>query len=188
MPAVEVYFDESYGRVGSRNMICLAGWIFTDRGANLLTKKWNEVLKQYDIPYFHTSACNHGTKPFKKLSRDQRIAIQTRMIEITKKCTIKGMAVSMDTDEYNALMPKLDILGSAYSFAAHTLIGGVVSWISRSNYKGDISYFFEAGDVSQQQADYVMTRGVCGVRSFECEPIQDARICTQERLPTSSGC
>jgi hypothetical protein len=156
VPGVEAYFDESYGKVGRRRILCVAGYLFTDRAARRLTREWQAVLREYHLPYFHTSECMHLTKTFKNISRADSISIQRRMIELIKRRTIKGMAVTVDLDEYDKLMPKMDIIGTAYTFCAHVIVGGVIHWLETTDIPGDVSYFFEAGHVSQPQAERIM--------------------------------
>jgi hypothetical protein len=123
MALVEAHFDESTGERGG-GVLCIAGYLLTDRMARHLTREWCAVLQQYDLPYFRMSACAHGNKPFDRLSPDQRIAVENAMIAVTKRRTILGMAVSVDLDEYEQFMPKHELIGSAYTFCAHVIIGG----------------------------------------------------------------
>lgn len=152
---VEAHFDESIGEKG-RNLLAVAGYLFTDRMARRLTREWAAVLRPHGIPYFRMSACAHRNKPFDGVSRDDCIAIETSMIEIVKRRAIQGFAVIVDLDEYEHFMPRHELIGSAYTFCAHVVIGGIAHWIERTGYKGEVAYMFEAGHRSQSEANKIM--------------------------------
>lgn len=154
---IEAHFDESIGEKG-RNLLVVAGYLFNDRLARRLTRQWEAVLAPYGLPYFRMSACAHGNDPFDKVCLNDRIKIQTSLIKIVKQRSIKGMAVMVDLDEYDSFMPKHELIGSAYTFCAHVLIGGVAHWIEESGFAGDVAYFFESGHRSQSEADAIMKK------------------------------
>lgn len=154
---IEAHFDESIGEK-PRRVICIAGYLMTDRLARRLTREWFSVLREYELPYFRMSACAHGNPPFDRLSRDQRIAVETKIIEITRRRTIKGFAVIMETDEFEQRMPKHELIGSPYTFCAHVIIGGIAGWVAQSHFQGDIAYVFEAGHRSQGEAGKIMQK------------------------------
>jgi hypothetical protein len=60
--------------------------------------------------------------------------------------------------EFEAIMPRIAEVGSAYTFCAHVCLTGVQWWANTSNYFGDIAYFFESGHRSQSEANVIMER------------------------------
>lgn len=152
---VEAYFDESYG--GNNNgILCLAGYLMTEKKARSLCREWTSVLRQYDLPFFHMVACAHGNKPFDKMTLNDRIIVQTRMINIIKRYTSLGICVTVDMDEYRMHFGGEAILPSPYTFLINVVVGGVLKWVEDNNFSGDIAYFFEAGHASQSEAQSVM--------------------------------
>lgn len=169
MALVEGFFDESYGEPEGRKILCLAGYLMTDRSARRLTREWSAVLREYGLPYFRMSACAHGNEPFDRLSKADRIAVETKMIGLIKRRTIKGMAVTIDIGEFERLMPRSpEVIGGAYTFLANVIIGGVVHWVRTTNYVGDMAYFFESGHASQGEAQRIMDR------VFRDKPLKEA--------------
>jgi len=67
-------------------------------------------------------------------------------------------SVSLDLKAFEECMPKHDLIGSAYTFCAHVIIGGVATWVQQSQYNGSISYIFEAGHSSQGEAEEIMRK------------------------------
>ena len=152
---IEAHFDESIGSK-PRRVLCIAGYVITDRGARRLTREWCNALKQYDLPYFRMSACAHGNYPFDKLSMAQRISVEKRIIAITRARTIKGFAAIIDLEEFEQYMPKHELIGGPYTFCTHVVIGGIAHWVAQSKFEGDIAYVFEAGHESEAEAGRIM--------------------------------
>lgn len=102
------------------------------------------------------SACAHGNKPFDKLSKEDRVAVQTKMIELIKRRTLMGICVTVDLDEYREFSVAAPVIPSAYTFLINVIIGGVIKWIEDNDFSGDIAYFFESGHKSQSEAQRIM--------------------------------
>jgi hypothetical protein len=157
MALLEAHFDESIGET-PRRILCIAGYLMTERSARRLAREWRGVLQEYELPYFRMSACAHGNHPFGHLSKHERVAVQTKLIEITKRRTMRGFATIVDLDEFDQYMLQHPLIGSAYTFSAHVIIGGIASWVAESGYDGRIAYMFEAGHRSQGEAEGIMKK------------------------------
>jgi hypothetical protein len=154
---VEAYFDESIAHKGDP-ILCVAGYLMVDRDAKRLGDEWSRALGKRGLPYFRMSACAHGSDPFDKLSRDDRIAVETSMIECIKRRTIIGIAVTVNVAEFERLMPRHPLIGTPYTFCAQVAIAGVQYWANERKYEDDVAYFFEAGHRSQAEADSLMRK------------------------------
>src|SRR5205823_657706 len=102
--------------------------------------------------------CAHGNAPLQALSKSERIKVQTSMIECIRRRTLLGLAVTVNIDEFARLIPKHPLIGSAYTFCTHVIIGGVQDWIKKNSYDGDVAYFFEAGHENEREANQIMER------------------------------
>ena len=85
------------------------------------------------------------------------------MIGIIKRYTAKGLAVTVNSDEFLRWAPKHRNIGGPYSFCAHVLLAGV--YIFMENLERDrriridkMAYFFEAGHESRTEADGIIQR------------------------------
>jgi len=155
---VEAYFDESGSDDGSE-VLCVAGYIFEKDARVELDSRWQEVLKNYGLPFFRMSACAHGVEPFDALTLNQRIEVEKEMIALIKKYSAYGIAVTVEPKRFAAIMPDMpEIVGSAYSFCAHNMLVAVRLWADKTSYSGDIAYFFESGHRSQSEANAIMNR------------------------------
>ena len=90
----ETYFDESGSHDGSE-VLCVAGYIFQKEDCINLDWQWKEVLGQYQLPFFSMVDCAHGNDPFDKLTKPERIAVATRMIDLIKKYMRFGISVTI---------------------------------------------------------------------------------------------
>lgn len=158
MALIEAYFDESGSHRGA-HVICVAGYVFEKDGAIALTHEWRDVLHYYELPYFRMSDCAHGNGPFAKLSKSERVAVQTAMIGIIKRHTIQGIAATLNKDEFLQCMPQHPLL-VGYSFTIQVILAGLRGWIRHNEERGapieHVSYFFEAGHASRGQANRIM--------------------------------
>jgi hypothetical protein len=152
---IEAYFDES-GSDANSDVLCVAGYVFEKGSCAEMDSKWQAVLSNYKLPFFRMSACAHGTKPFDALTLDQRIEVEKEMIRLVKQYAAYGTAVTVEPKRFDAIMPKIPEIGSAYSFCAHSILVSVRLWADKNNYSGDIAYFFESGHRSQSQANAIM--------------------------------
>jgi hypothetical protein len=155
---VEAYFDESGSHEGSP-VLCVAGYIVEKDACVRLDAEWERVLNKFGLPFFRMSACAHGTYPFKRLSMDERIAVEKELIAIIKANLTYGIAVTVQPEMYDAIMPSapdLAIGDSAYTFCARTCLTAVKVWARDQKYAGDIAYFFESGHRSQSHANALM--------------------------------
>src|SRR5271166_6522584 len=110
---VEAYFDESGSHNGSP-VLCVAGYIIEKGMCVILESEWGEMLAEFNLPFFRMSACAHGTKPFKELTKDQCIEVEKRAIAIIRQRIVAGIAVTVVPQRYDAIVPQSAESGSAY--------------------------------------------------------------------------
>jgi hypothetical protein len=155
----QAYFDESGSHDGSP-ILCVAGYIFRKNQAIKLGHEWRRVLRWKKLPYFHMVECAHGNGPFAKLTKDERIAVQTKLIEAIKRYAVQGVAITVDPVEYapfpGRLPTKPGLYDNAYAFCAQVIMTGVSVFLERNPLVGKMAYFFEAGHQSRPQADEII--------------------------------
>jgi hypothetical protein len=111
---VESYFDESGSHKGSP-LFCVAGYIIEKERAIKLTAEWRAVLQEHKLPFFRMSDCAHGNGPFAGMTKQHRVEIEAMMIGIIKRYTAKGLAVTVNSDEFLRFAPKHQSVGGPYS-------------------------------------------------------------------------
>lgn len=160
MNRIEAYFDESGTHRGSQ-LLCLAGYIFKSDMAEEFSNKWNDLLSSYGLTTFHMVDCAHGNEEFKNITIDDRIYIEKSAIFLIKKYALLGIAVVMQPERFELIVPYHPRIGDAYSFVAHHCLDGVSQWISANKYVGEVAYFFEAGHSSQSLTDRLFKENLC---------------------------
>lgn len=152
---VHAFFDESGTHAGSP-VLCVAGYVFSKRNARLLSREWEKVLRQFDLPYFHMVDCAHGNGVFARLTMGERIAVQTRLIDSLKQHAAYGFGVSIDTKAYSEVLAGKGPTMSAYAFCARCVIDEIGRWFHQTGFRGKSAYLFEAGHESWSEADQVV--------------------------------
>ncbi|WP_112606800.1 DUF3800 domain-containing protein [Rhizobium sp. WW22] len=156
---IQAFFDESGSHDGSP-VLGIAGYIFRKSEATKLGHEWRKILKWKNIPYFHMVDCAHGNEHFANLTKQERIDVESKLIELIKKRSIQGFAVTIIESEFKQVLKELPeikkVYDSAYSFSVHVILAGVLAWIGENPRAGEISYFFEAGHSSASNANSVM--------------------------------
>ena len=155
----QAFFDESGSHDGSP-ILCVAGYVFRKNEAIKLGHEWRKVLRWKKLPYFHMVDCAHGNGPFANLTKDERISVQTKLIEVIKRYAIQGIAITVNPVEYERCAKRLPykrgLYDNAYAFCAQVIMTGVSVFIERNPRIGKMAYFFEAGHRSAPQADEIM--------------------------------
>jgi hypothetical protein len=105
VPLLEAYFDESGSHEGAP-VLCVAGYLFERTKREQLDLLWKSVLDRYQLPFFHMVDCAHGNSPFNKLTKEERIAVESEMIAIIREHASFGFAVAVVEKEYNELFQK----------------------------------------------------------------------------------
>jgi Protein of unknown function (DUF3800) len=159
MIQAQAFFDESGSHEGSP-ILCVAGYIFLKNDAIKLGHEWRKVLRWKKLPYFHMVDCAHGNGSFANLTKDERIAVETKLIEIIKRFAVQGISVTVDPMEYASFPSKLPtkpgLYDNAYALCAQTIMTGIWGFIDTNPLVGKMVYFFEAGHKSRSQADEIM--------------------------------
>lgn len=156
MAFFHIYLDESDSHDGAP-ALCVAAYLFEKVSCEKLDLEWKAVLDEFSLPYFHMVDCAHGTAPFDKLSKDQRIEVQTRLIASIRTHMLFGAVTAVNEAEYNTWGARQEV-GSAYSYACWMTIAAVNAWMDQQGLGGKIAYFFETGHKSGTETHDIMTR------------------------------
>ena len=153
---VEAYFDESGSHDGSA-VLCVAGYLIDSDGVPAFNQEWSAVLLQKGLTHFHMKDCAHGNGEFRHLSKQDRVWVAQRLIEIIKSHVIRGIGAMMVASVYEKLMPYHHNLGGAYNYCIWHCLEGVGIWADEAGFDGSTSYFFEGGHKSQSEANRIMS-------------------------------
>jgi hypothetical protein len=149
---VECYFDES-GTGNEAVNLCVAGYIIEKEQALILNERWNKVLEEYGLPFFHMVDCAHNAWPFDHLTKNQCVQVQMKMMKLIKQHTINGVVATINKPDTKFCMPPQFRHLDAYTLMALLAIDEVQLWMHLTGFEGRATYFFEAGADGQGQAN-----------------------------------
>jgi len=157
MSIVEAYLNDS-GTHPSSAVVCVAGYVFEKEQAIEFDKEWRAALRSYHLPFFRMSACAHGAEPFDKLSLDECVALETKMLGIASKWMSCGMAITVRPDMFIRVMPAETDADTPYSFCARYCLAGARRCLDQKKLEGECAYFFESGHRSYGKANEIMNQ------------------------------
>jgi hypothetical protein len=166
---LEAYFDES-GTHDRSPVMCVSGYLFEKSRRQELDQGWKAVLDKYSLPFFHMVDCAHHQHPFDALPKPDCDLVARQMISLIRNHASFGMGVALVESDYNQVMsgmPRIQLPddslaaslpGSAYSYCCWTALNAIGAWLQRTEFAGDVAYFFEAGHKHGGEADQIMHR------------------------------
>ena len=149
---VQSYFDES----GDTDILCVAGYIFQSGKSRKLDIEWRRMLLRYKLPYFRMSACNQGTEPFDKLTKNECISVQKEAIALIGAFVVFGAAVTVDQSAFNKIITNKGFVRTPYEFCVWLVLTAVQVWMEDHKEAMKAAYFFEAGHAHQGMANTLM--------------------------------
>lgn len=155
----EVYVDESGSHAGSP-ILAIGGYVFLKSRARAFRQAWAEELRRKKAPCFHMTDCANGQKHYKPWPMRERIAHETKLIELTRKYSSFGFSVGLNEKQFEEIFQGfwLDKTGTGYSLLLRNTLFAVKGWADRVGFKGEFAYFFEAGHRDAAQSNAIMNR------------------------------
>lgn len=147
MSSFIAYFDES-GCHDESKVLAVGGYLVRVDRAARMERKWRAALKKYDIPYFHMVDCAHGNGALGRLSKPQRVEIQTRMIELIKKHATLGFVTISNPRRFSRVHPLPDL----YTFSVDACVMAISAWFSDKP-PSTVEFIFESGHKNGKNAD-----------------------------------
>jgi hypothetical protein len=155
---LECAFDESGTHDGSP-IVCVAGYVMEKEQARELDREWSEVLNwsalPRALPYFHMADCapDPGNGVFAGLDKTLRIQLVARMIGVIKRRTVKGFAVTVNAEEFAAIVKDHPLYRDPYVLAADAAMHGIMRWFKTLDAIERVAYVFETGHPSRTELD-----------------------------------
>lgn len=150
---IEAYIDET-GTNREDAAICLAAYLLKPDAGMAMQAKWEEVLAEYQLPFFHMTDCAHFEvcEPYKSLGRQRCIDLATELIGLIKGYCLRGTVVSFNPRHYIPPANYEHGRNDPYSFAVSVLVYTIQAGLKYNRYNGDISFVLESGHASQKLA------------------------------------
>ncbi len=152
---VHAFFDERGTHAGSP-VLWVAGYFVLESKIDEFNTKWNSVLHEANLSHFHMVDCAHGNGEFAYLTKTERVAVQTKLIEIIHELTARGIGAMVVARVYEELMPYHPNMGSAYNYCIWHYLEAVRLWISEEGRPFHVHYHFQGGHASDGEADRIL--------------------------------
>jgi len=165
------FFDDSGTHEGA-DALTVAGYLMTVNGAAHLDRRWQRILAKHQLPHFHMVDNAHGNGEHARLTLDQRIVLQTRLISYIRSCALFGFAMSIDERQYRRWFRSPRIMPNAYTLCCKSAVDAIEAWMRFHGGIRPINFVFEAGHKHQGDADRFMRDlfkqqdGIYGRHSF----------------------
>lgn len=132
--SVEAHFDESGTDAAE---LTVAGYLFEASRIDEFCSRWDAVLAEYGVPYFHMVDCAQKAKHFADMDRNDTIRIAMKLMRLIKWFSINGVVCNV---------PNVPANSRAHYFDAAQRAARMVSeWAEATTSSEPIAYFFEAG-------------------------------------------
>lgn len=150
---MQAFFDASE----RGDFLVVGGYMFRKRHIKPFEKRWNAMLRKYNLEYFHMTDCNVAAGVHSHLSHQDcddcaRMAIQI----ITEYATV-GITSGVDIPAFNDLIVQSGYMKSPFSISVHSAMMMCKDWAEQNDPSARIFYVFEAGDQFQSDANQILT-------------------------------
>lgn len=158
-----VYFDES-GTHNDSRMMGMAGYWFDADQARKFSRDWSKELERFGLSSAHQTDCALGFGEYRAMSKSERVNVQRSLILHIKRRSKFSIAVCVDQALYNTIFSDIPFAPSAYSFLLLLCVNKIAEEIQWRNYRGRVTYFFEAGHADAREANKFMNFMASNVR------------------------
>jgi hypothetical protein len=138
----EAYFDET-GDDGGFPIMAVGGYVIEEWAARKLEVRWQGILNEYALPYFHMVDCAHGTGVFAKISKPDRVKLQTRLMNLMVAYVDVGVVCAAPLKRFSGA-PEL---GVPYEFCVDQCIFSINAILNarHQDRKWSLDCYYEQG-------------------------------------------
>jgi hypothetical protein len=160
--AAGAFFDESMS-AGKLPTTVVGGYVFEADSYLKFDSAMSALLNRESLQYFHMTDCATRNGQFKKFDREKCTEIEKELIELVRNHAALGVVAGVSEARFQLLQPvhHAEILGgSAYTMLCQWCLNEIGLWADRTDFKGRINYFFEAGNAHQTESNGALSRTV----------------------------
>jgi uncharacterized protein DUF3800 len=161
MASLWSYCDESGTHTGAAHTV-VAGLLADGRTWDGFNDAWCESLAQEGLTCFHMTDCENGQRNFSHLSeqarRPERDRLQRKFISLINAFNLRGYAVGVSRDGYDAQVQALQFhvgekkYAFPYLFCFEECVGGICGLASEYPRDEQISFMFDRNTEYQGRA------------------------------------
>lgn len=144
---LKIYMDESGTHDGSP-VVSVSAYSARPKTWQEFTKRWNVAKRPIGV--FHSTDCEALRSEFKGWSAEQRNELVARLLPTLDYADIRGIAVAINMNDFNAVAGKNDLFkrafGSAYATCFQMAVHAVFDEVERIGIQDQIAFFHEDND------------------------------------------
>jgi uncharacterized protein DUF3800 len=173
---LNLYLDDS-GTGPSQNLAVAAGWIAKMPTWDFFARDWEKIgkIESNKFDCMHMTDFVGGWKDFKNWGGlPKKVQLATKLREIIKKRALKGFALGVAKDDFDAIVPaglKVQGFENHYTFAIRRVLGMIDEWRQEQGLEDKtIEYFFDwmdKHDPRRQEIEGVFDRAKGSPEAFE---------------------
>ncbi|REJ78761.1 MAG: DUF3800 domain-containing protein [Acidobacteria bacterium] len=152
---LSAYFDESGTDRSRSGTIVVAGYVSKVAKWEHFRESWLEVCRDEDVKGFHMTDLESCHKEFRGWTSDRKVRVLRRLHEIVKEYTLKDIDRSLEWKDYDELIQEYRAPNppSAYGVLVNACLSSTGEWARGKGYEDPIEYFFESGNLNQQEVN-----------------------------------
>lgn len=152
---LRAFCDESYD--GEQRVYSVAGYVAKDKEWAKLSRNWKNRNLRDGVSCFHATDCEHGTREFAHLSKQQRIAPKSDLITIVDEREIAGFAIAIFLEDFKTIKESSDkarrlLDGSPYLLCFQFLVGDISARLNDEGINSRVPYMFDQHDELSREA------------------------------------
>lgn len=133
--------------------IGVGGYLFRKKHLRPFERRWNAMLKKYDLSCFHMTDCNAKQDEFQDKDCDE--AARTAISAI-KDFATEGVSAAVKIADFHDFMGPDGVMWNPFSLCAYACVAQASRWADLNDPTARIYYVFEAGDEHQADADRLL--------------------------------
>lgn len=166
--AMFAYFDETGTHGDQAPITAVAGYLFSESGAELFRQMFQENVypllppDRHGNKIYHSHKCIGGYDQFANLTPLEREHIVTLLVEAINKSITVGVVLVLpkeaSADAIDRAPGLKSLAGDAYSQCLIRCIEYMAEWLDDESVSEQVDYIFEAGCIYQKEANRIFEK------------------------------
>jgi hypothetical protein len=146
---LRAYFDAGL-KLKPHRVFYIAGYVGFSKDWTLFDRKWRDLLRRNDLPYFHMTDYVARQGRYREWSEAKRLAVMRRIVALASETTRMGIGATLLPDHYERLSQNdRELLPDSYGLCVTACIAKTARTLQRARIAEHVDYVFESGDAGQ---------------------------------------
>ena len=153
LAVLQAYFDESE----QAGIFSVAGFVFAKPQVKKFAREWSALFDPYGFAHMTDLHARH--EQFDGIDDAEAARLCTQAVKIINKRATYGIAVGVDKNELDPLLPKhIEGFEDAYPYCCHMAMMELGVLIGNSGSDDQVAYVFESGNQYSKEAHRLMSK------------------------------